>query len=393
MPLVLACLGLAAPAWVADIERAMATAGVPASDKVVAFAPTPAIDSFARQATASAKDGGARARKLYDAILALKHQGAIAADRDNTPKARPPKTAAQVWEAAQGGGDRKAGCYELAALYVAAARSVGLDALGVERDEPEGTGQIGHIMAAVRTDASRAPAIFDLQNESIGTRFTVRALSDLEMAAHHYNHLAVAAFLHADLREAQHAIDLALALAPASPSFHNNRATVLASRGELDVALAEALHAVELAPDVPLFRYQAGRLYLATGAVSAAIGSLSDALALRPGYGVAQRDRGWAYLLAGDAHAAERDLKAALGAAGDTPDGDLYLALFLAAQERRDEARAAVSAGLAKHRGDARLHALQRLLTDGESPDVQGKRLREVLDSVARARSAAVALP
>ncbi|MBI3180214.1 MAG: tetratricopeptide repeat protein, partial [Deltaproteobacteria bacterium] len=331
MPVVLACLVVAAPAWVEEIERAMLAAGVPPKDTVVAFATTPAIESFAQQATTGVSDAPGRARKLYDAILALKKSGAIAADRDNSPKTRPPKTAAQLYAVAQGKeGDRKAGCYELSALFVAAARSVGLDAVGVERDEPEGTGQIGHVMAAVRASPAESLAIFDLQNESTGTRSRVRALSDLEMAAHHYNHLAVSAFLTGDMDAAQGAIDIALRLAPAAPSFLNNRASVLLGQGEPVLALAEALHAVELAPDVPLCRYQVGRLYLAGGEVGAAIAALSDALALRPAYAVARRDRGWAYLVSGDLERAERDLEQALRDARDTPDGDLYLALFFA---------------------------------------------------------------
>jgi len=372
----------------ADLGRAIIDRGVPAAEVVVPFASDPAIGTLARDAVAGAKDDTARAYRLYDAILALKRDGTIVGDRDNSPKARLPRTAAELLTP---GSDRAAGCYELSALYVAAARSAGLDAVGVERDQSIGTGQIGHIMAGVRL--GERLTIFDLQNESKGTLSRVRELGDLEMAAHHYNHLAVARYLRAEHDAALRAIDWALRLAPESPSFLNNRATVLASVGEPVLALAEVAHAVELAPDVPLYRYQLGRLYLVTGAIDAAIQTLHQALELRPRYGLARRDLGWAYLLAGRVRAAEAELDKARRAR-DTPEADLYLALLFAA--RGDDNRALSVVEVALEGGpDPALEALRVILTGAAGGDAATvARLRRVLASVGAARKrAAGALP
>ena len=82
-------------------------------------------------------------------IIFQERSGAIVGDRDNVPKARSPKTAAVLIEVAhdQSDRDRRAGCYELSALYVATARAMGLEAAGVERSDAVGTGQIGQRVA------------------------------------------------------------------------------------------------------------------------------------------------------------------------------------------------------------------------------------------------------
>ncbi|MEZ4273455.1 MAG: hypothetical protein R3C68_19070, partial [Myxococcota bacterium] len=253
-----------------------------------AFASTPVIESLAYQVVGQVTDPRVKAERIYEAILALKHYGAIEGDRDNTPKARAPKSAAELLTIAltQGVLERRAGCYELAILYVAVARSVGLDALGIERVDPMGTGQIGHVMAAVRTEA-QALLIFDLQSEQRRSLGAYRRLSDRELAAHHYNHAAIAAFLHEQAPQALMNIDRALVLAPFNASFVNNRASILAFEGDYPAAVAEATQAVNWSPAVPLYRYQLGRLLFNVGRFEAAAESLRAALALRPSYALA----------------------------------------------------------------------------------------------------------
>jgi Flp pilus assembly protein TadD len=215
----------------------------------------------------------------------------------------------------------------------------------------------------------------------------MRELTDLELAAHHYNHLAVAAFLNGKLEDALVAIDEALRLTPESASFLNNRATVLAGIGEPALALAEAAHAAELAPEVPLYRYQLGRLYLGLGDIQSAIVTLSQAMALRPRYSLARRDLGWAYLLDGNIPQAERELRLAAGEDPGTPDVDLYLGLFLVSQGRQGEARAVAEAGLKRQPGETSLSTLLDLLSPGSHRNAAGvERLQKALESVRAAR-------
>lgn len=390
MQTLLVALVVASPTASDAFRAGIANRGLSPDEIVVAFETTDRISEFARRVTTGAEGAPARAHRLYDAILALKRNGAIEGDHDNTPKKRPPKTAAVLLRAAQdeSEADRRAGCYEFSALYVAAGRSIGLDVVGVERDEAAGTGQIGHVMAAVRFKSGGRLTIFDLQNETRGSRSHIRELDDYEFAAHHYNHIAVADFLHGNLDAARRAIDRALALAPAAPSFLNNRATILAGQGEPVLAMAEAVYAVRLAPDVPLYRYQQGRLHLLLGETERAIEVLGFALDLRPRYGLARRDLGWAYLLANQPRRAEREVRRAMRDDAKTPDGELYLGLMLLARDDATGALEIAEAALKNDADNASLIALRRLasgtgqIQHGPTED----RLRAVLDSVRAAR-------
>ncbi|MEE8408666.1 MAG: tetratricopeptide repeat protein, partial [Myxococcota bacterium] len=347
----------------------VASRGLSPDEIVAAFESSSSISEFARRAVAGADDGPARAHRLYDAILELKRSGSIEGDRNNTPKVRRPKTADELLRAArdQHAGDRRAGCYELSALFVAAGRSIGLDVVGVERDEAAGTGQIGHVMAGVRFEEGGRLTIFDLQNETRGSRWRIRELGDFELAAHHYNHIAVAAFLRGALDAARRAIDVALALAPDAPSFLNNRATILAGQGEPILAMAEAVYAVHLAPDVPLYRYQLGRLHLMVGEVERAIEVLGQALELQPRYGLARRDLGWAYLLANQPQRAERELRRAMRDDANTPDGELYLGLLLLTRGDRRGALEIAAMALKKDASSEALAALRRMASGSEA--------------------------
>lgn len=261
-------------------------------DVVIPFAATPRIERFAKRATAGATSDEQRATRLYDAIVALKQRGAIAADRDNRPKDREPKTADALLAIAQGEakGNAQAGCYELSALLVAAARAVGLDAVGIERDDVVGTGQIGHVMAAIRLSDGAALQVFDLQNEVRASNGPYVVLDDAGFIAHHYNHRSIHLYLQRRYAEALTEIDRALLLGPQMASLRNNRATVLLALGEPVLAAAEAMRAVEQRPRVPLYLYQLGHALLLCGDLDSAQLALTSALELDPTYELARRD-------------------------------------------------------------------------------------------------------
>jgi tetratricopeptide (TPR) repeat protein len=385
----LAVAGAATPAFdLGALEREMRGRGVPAEQVIVAFAPSPELTAYARRAAGTGTPGE-QAQALYRALLAEKRTGAIAGDPDNSPKARSPKTAAELWRMAESKAtdlDRRAGCYELSALYVAMGRAVGLDAVGLERDQTLDTGQIGHIMAGVRTSPEGALAVFDLQNESNVSRAAHRVLSDLELAAHHYNHLAVSAYLNGDVPAARRAVDAALRLAPEAPAFLSNRATVLAAQGQGHLAVAEAAAAVELAPSVPIYRYALGRVQLEANDPGGAYESLTEAVRLRPSYGLARRDLGWAALLLGRKDEAQRELEKAQRP--DVPDAALYLGLMQLALGQRVAAANTARKGLRSKPGDGPLSALVALAkSQAVSPELESDvaRLEKVLASVPNA--------
>ncbi len=289
------------------------------------------MQAAAKQMVAGAVGEEAQARAIYESLLALKRSGRLVGDPDNTPKAQPPKTALQLWQAAMDDSADKAaktgGCYELTVLYVALARGLGLPAIGLEREGSVSTGQIGHVAAGVELSDGRL-LVFDLQNESTAGSLGYRRLTLLQLAAYHYNHLAVSLYLHDELVRALAAVDDALALWPDAPAFLSNRATVLAGLGETDLALAEAAHAVELEPKVPVYRYTLGRLWLLAKEPRRAYASLAEALRLWPRYGLALRDLGWAALLLGRPDEADQLLAQARDMRPAVPDAALFFGAY-----------------------------------------------------------------
>ncbi len=322
---------------------------------------------------------------MYDVILAWRREGRIAADRDNSPKARAPKTASELWELVsrpEARGNREAGCYELSALYIAMARAAGLKAVGVERRAHVDTGQIGHVMAGVWL--GRRLVIYDLQNEIAGSTVPYREIDDATLAAHHYNHLAVAAYLAQELPRARQAIDVALGLSPEGPAFLSNRATVLLAQGEPHLAAADAARAVELQPEVPIYRYGLGRALLEGGDAPGARRQLEEALRLRSSYELARRDLGWVLLLLGERPAGLLALERAAEARPPVPDAALFLGLGRLAGGEKQAAIAAFDRGLRDAPGDVRLSAGVALATGKGSPSLapEVKRLAQVLATV-----------
>jgi hypothetical protein len=168
------------------------------------------------RAWASTTHGSDLALALYARILQLKHRGVLHSDRDNRPQARFGRGASELVAAIEAGQRQiPVSCYELSLLFVTSARVLGLQARGFEVQNPIGTGQIGHVVAGVSTQAQTR--LFDLQNETTQIPFAVEPLAEPAFIAHHHNHRAVAHSLRGESRAALDAIDRALALAPDRP--------------------------------------------------------------------------------------------------------------------------------------------------------------------------------
>jgi Flp pilus assembly protein TadD len=371
----------------AELSAAMLARGLPAAEIVISFESTPEIAAYARGRVGAERQPAAQAAKLFAAVSDLVSSGAIVADAENAPKVRAPKTASGLLRVAtspaKGSADRLAGCYEFTSLFVALCRSLGLEAFGVTRGSVVDSGQIGHVMAGLRLSGSGPPTVFDLQNRRRGVRADVRELTDLELAAYHYNHLAVAAYLHDELRRAADLVRWAVALSPETPDFLANRATVLAALGEREIATAEALHAVELAPAVPIYRYGLGRLLLQANDLQHATEQLREALRLYPAYGLAKRDLGWAELLLGDAAGAEQLLREAARVSPPVPDAWLFLGLVHLARGEGPAAAALAQSTLSVEPANVHAQALLALAVNAAptSPAIAAEveRLRRVL--------------
>jgi len=322
-----------------DLGVRLEKAGVHPEDIVVAFLPTQSLEELIQDTTVAHEKPKNKADAIYDLMQRFKQEGRWFADKDNSPKVRKPKTALDMLKLIQQNAqvNRDIGCYEFSSFFVAAARSVGLDAFGVEKKIKNRGGQIGHVMAAIRYGPKNHVWTYDLQNDRRGPALGVRVLSDLEFAAHHYNHLSVASYLQGDLKSSSRMIAYARQLFPESASFLNNSATVFSAQGEQALALAEVLAAVYLEPTNPLFRYQLGRIFLEQGALKKAQTQLRKALSLKPGYAIALRDLGWLKILLGDGEAGEVMLRQSRKRDKLLPEATLFLALYLMSQKKEAE--------------------------------------------------------
>lgn len=311
------------------------------------------------------------AENLFAALRKLVDEGRILADLDDRPKARLPRTGADILEAALLGEKAlPAGCYELTSAFVAAARWLGLDVRGYER-RGTGSGQIGHVVAGLPTDP---PRLFDLQQVRRPTAAGFQVLRDRSLAAHHLNHLAVARLLGGDPGGARAAIDRALELAPWHPSFLANRAVILLELGKPEAAFAEIGHALALDPDVPFFYLLWARIEAASGRVERAQAILRWVTAFQPSFDRARLEYAWLlFSTGGEADGVERLVALARRGVEDA------LPLATVAYLRRGERDKAESLlrSLAE-RGDADIELSKRLL------DPRGQDLADMAPNLAR---------
>ncbi|MEO1174796.1 MAG: hypothetical protein AAFX94_22495, partial [Myxococcota bacterium] len=138
------------------------------------------ISQFA-QRVVTGRGGVDAGERIYRALLQLKHSGRIIGDRVNRPKARLPATGTDVLvHALDDRAALPAGCYELTSAFIAAARSIGIDARGMAAPATDFEGQIGHVVATVSAEDGGRPMVFDLQNETMHRSERYLPLSDLE---------------------------------------------------------------------------------------------------------------------------------------------------------------------------------------------------------------------
>ena len=312
-----------------ELKKDIISLGIPARDVVLSFSHDDKVGLLLNDVADAQTTSKLKADAIYDLMQEYKRQGLWRGDKDNSPKKRVPKTVEHMAAllSKSEDGNREVGCYEFSSFFIAAARSVGVEAFGVEKSSSTGGGQIGHVMAAIRLSPGGRVWTYDLQNDSRGYSPGLRVLNDLEFAAHHYNHLAVSAFLRGDLVYASRMIAYARTLFPESASFMNNAATIHAAQGEVRLALADASAAVLLEPKKALFHYQLGRIWALQEKHIKAEASFKKALQLHPEYGIALRDLGRLKLELGELRVGTGFLERAYAADKRLPKVTLYLGL------------------------------------------------------------------
>ncbi|MBC7792632.1 MAG: hypothetical protein H7Z43_02905 [Clostridia bacterium] len=284
LTLVVAVL-LCEPARRPDIDT-LVKAGLPRERVVQPFAVTAAVQKAADDlVTKGSRDDAlsTRARAIYDGLRALIGAGAIIADRDNRPKARDPWTADQLWAAVARNDKPVASCYDLTVLFIAMARSQGINAVGAEPVNFIGTGETGHVLAVVM-DAKGGRTRVDLQNGSIMRDYGTLVINDFQLTAHYYNQHAVAAMVRKEVEIFERDLRDGLVIDDTVAELHANHAIAEISMGHPSAAVLSAKRAAELKPNNPFFHYTAGLITLRAGHLCPGLAHVQRALHILPSY-------------------------------------------------------------------------------------------------------------
>lgn len=284
--LALALVVITAPPAGLDTETLVAL-GVPRERAVIAFAWTPELQKAAHELVLKrSRDSAAsstRARAIYDGLKALVGSGRLVPKENSERGGRDTYTAEQLWRLAQRDPPTTVTCYELTSLYIAMARSQGLDAVGGEPIHTQGDGFVGHVVALVRDD--RGKTRVDLQNGTIMRDHDTRELSDRELAAHFYNQRAKGIVEANDgLPLAIEALRDGLRVSDTVAELHANLGGIAAITGACDEGMAEAARASALKPSVPYFHFNEGYAAIQCGQHCRGLAALRRALQLKTDY-------------------------------------------------------------------------------------------------------------
>lgn len=279
----------------ADVK---ALTGADAGDLVRMLEADAHVEEFAARARAKQQNTPeAQAKAVVAALGERKQKQAYV----NWPRVEsregPPLTASGAAQAlAQDGVRKQLYPLEVAALGVAALRSVGVPALVAEvyrypneRNALDPSGRLGYFAIALPKLAAAAEQIFDaygqrstspaagdykLLNDAqvLGAALAIRGLERLEN--------------HSDSKTGLADSELAVKLSPSSPSVRSARATLLLASGGIEAGTRELDAAVQLRGDAAR-RNSLATLGLLTGNANGAAKELAAALAEAPDYALA----------------------------------------------------------------------------------------------------------
>jgi hypothetical protein len=250
-----------------------------ASHLVIPFEADEKIRSLAFEIT---KEAESDSQKLSFLLHYFKEQGFLERyDQNGT------KTAIEVMKSGQGN------CLSYANLFVALARSVGLQAFYMdgsavnnETDHRQGLlVDYGHVLVGVRVGPNLESIDFDGEKKD-PKRYQI--LSDLEAVADYYNNVG---FERSRLGggeqtmtapEVIHAFSLASRICPGFARAWNNLGVALKKKGDPDAAANAYRNAARADPNLPAPHANLGHLWMSRNEIPAAIGEFQKAVERNP---------------------------------------------------------------------------------------------------------------
>lgn len=255
-----------------------------------------AVEDFAEEATAGAGTKVEKAEKMVEAIRARQSAQAFVRWQTSSPRDTPVRGPKQTLETLQeDGGRARLYSLEVAALAVAALRSVGVDAMVAEiyafpgdRSPPDPSGHLGYFGVAVwdGEPGEGAPKIFDPYGGrgSAPEEDDTRVLNDAQVVAAALNHRAIHQLVHeGDSERAFELAQNALKLDRRSPSIRSVRGAVLVTSGGNQEGAQEFEAAAQIRPDAPRHNNLAG-LALAQQDLERAAREVAAALEQHPDF-------------------------------------------------------------------------------------------------------------
>jgi Tfp pilus assembly protein PilF len=302
-------------------EDALALTGKNPGSLVQLLAASPEVEAFARRVAGAQSTPEAKAKAICDALGQRRAKQAFVAWPRVEAREGSPLTASETLAAIEHDGARKQ-LYplEVAALAVASLRSLSVPALVAEvyrypneQRALDPSGRLGYHAVALPAEGNAARRLFDpyggrtsvvaasdyrVLNDAqvLGAAFALRAVSQLDQVGNPTAGLADA--------------ELAIKLAPSSPSVRSVRAALLLASGGIEAGTHELDAALQLRSDAPR-RNNLATLGLLSGSPDAAAKEVAAALAEAPDYALAHVTLATVHLMRGERDLARAELEKA----------------------------------------------------------------------------------
>jgi tetratricopeptide (TPR) repeat protein len=321
--------------------------GVSEDDRVEPFKPTAEIKAFAEKEAAGQSDVKA-IQALFEAIQKLKKEGRWKPHLQREPRPLKPLRASRLLAKLNAAEETpfEALSYELAALLLAAARSIDTDASMVEiyRFLPEKTpadfnGKLGRY-GVVSGDGGEGSRLFDPYSGRVvdTDKADVFKLSDAQAAAPYYGIGALSLLAGRDTAEAFILNKIAVGLAPDNPYFRSSRGMIFIASGAPTEALIEFEKAVKKRGDAVTRTNLAEILLMADPTGTRSEAEIQLALNAMPDYARAHAILAIVHLINREADKAEQELALAERLEPASPVIAMYWSQLYLSQAKYEDA-------------------------------------------------------
>jgi len=356
------------------------------------------VEKLARTAAAGKSTPEQKAQAVVEAIRARARARAFIDWSRIDPRDKPPLTPERVAEMLEeDGAAYRLYPLEVAALAVAALRSVGVQAMLAEgfafegdRSPPDPSGRLGYFIPVLSEVPREKAVLLDPYSGRSGrlTSAEYEALTDLQAVGLALNLRAIHR-LHRDqdLQGAMADSDKALRLAPRSPPVRGVRALVLLGSSSGAQAQSELEAASQIRPDASQRNNLAG-LLLAMGDLDGAAQQVSLALEQYPDYPSARVTLASVHMARMEQDQAKAELETAERLDPDMPIIHMVWAQYHASRQQWDEAISRARQGVENRPNDAQARlVLGRIYREaGRYPEMRGQ-ARAALELVPEPRA------